>query len=628
MRFWFTLLFIVLMQCAAVAQVSEDSVLIGRSRDAFFLTSTLPDSAYHIAESVLQISIPAGKKRVSAFAYKTKGWALLRLGNYDSSISYLLKSTSLFRELNDSLETMLMYANLASAYSAHSQFAESINYLLKADTLAVELNNLPTRAEIQKQMGILYREQGAYSKAVSYFKEGIRFYKNQKDTVHELEVMMSLSINYNMMSLPDSSMALLSRYENLIHQLKGHTYQKAMFRERLGDTYLELKNYTEALTAYKNAYTIFEAGNNHADAAYEAMNVGRTYLQLKDYANAEFYLLKAYKINDSLQLLNYTMDAAEQLAILYQDTHQWQKAYHWLDKAQKMDDSLHLNQQNEKIAELQTKYETAKKDNEISLLKKDKELDLLKLEKQKVFRFSAFIVLILLVLIGTLAIYRYRTIQRVRRLVEMEKLRNNIARDLHDDMGSALSSIKLMSKVALQRVSDKSDLVKSNLEKIHENSNNILESMSDIVWAINPANDSFEKTIFRMKEFAADILEPQDIRYEFRLTDDLDSITMNLKERKDFFLFFKEAVNNAAKYSHCARVMVDLWRNDGLLTLQVSDDGVGFDTCSNSSGNGLKNMKQRAGEMNGEFSINSEPGKGTRVILKIKSFEKRGTNIT
>lgn len=627
MRFLLTLFIIALMQFSATAQVSEDSVLIARSRDAFFLTSSSPDSAYHIAENVLKISIPAGKKRVSAFAYKTKGWALLRLGNFDSSLSYLLESVHLFKELNDSLETMMMYANLASAYSANSQFTESISYLLKADTLAKKLNNIRTRAELQKQMGILYREQGAYTNAIPYFNEGIKLYREANDTVHELEVMMSLSINYNMMSSPDSSMALLSGYKKVIHQLRGHTYQKAMFQERLGDTYLGLKKYNDALTAYKNAYTIFENGDNHADAAYEAMNVGRTYMQLKDYTNAEHYLLKAYKINDSLQLLNYSQDAADQLAILYQNTLQWQKAYQWLDKARKMDDSLHLNQQNEKIAELQTKYETAKKDNEINLLKKGKELDQLKLEKQKVFRYSAIIVLILLVLFGTLAIYRYRTVQRVRRQVEMEKLRNDIARDLHDDIGSALSSIKVMSKVALQGSSGKTEMVKNNLEKIHENSNNILDSMSDIVWAINPINDSFEKTIFRMKEFAADILEPQDIQYEFRLTENLHSTSMNLKERKDFFLFFKEAINNAAKYSRSTIVTIDLYRQDGFLILKVADNGIGFDTGKNSSGNGLRNMNQRAKELNGEFSISSEPNKGTTIELKIKPKD-RTSNIT
>jgi signal transduction histidine kinase len=164
-------------------------------------------------------------------------------------------------------------------------------------------------------------------------------------------------------------------------------------------------------------------------------------------------------------------------------------------------------------------------------------------------------------------------------------------------------------------------MVKENLKKIHENSNYILESMSDIVWAINPVNDSFEKTLFRMKEFAADILEPLNIQYEFKLSEGLHSISMQLKKRKDFFLFFKEALNNAAKYSHCTKVGISIVQQNDFVVLQAEDNGIGFDTGKDYRGNGLRNMKQRADQMNGEFTINSEPGKGTSIYLKIKSHD-------
>jgi signal transduction histidine kinase len=603
------------------AQISEDSSLINQARDAFLLTSTAPDSAYYIADKILQLSVPAGKERVSAFAYKSEGWALLRLGNYDSSIDCLLKSTSLFNRLHDTLETMLMYANLASAYSANSRFTESAEYLMRADTLAKELNNISVRAEMQKQMGILYREQEAYGKAVPYFKEGIRLYREKKDTIHELEAAMSLSINYNLMDFPDSSLLLLLHYHQFADKHKGYTYQKGMLLERFGDTYLAIKNYDDALQSYKKAYSLFRSDNNHADQAFEAMNVGKTYTLLGDYSNAEFYLQKAYRLNDSLQLINYARDAAEQLSHLYQSTHNWQKAYQWLQITYTLYDSLRLTEQNEKVAELQTQYETAKKDNEFGLLKKDRELDRANLQKQKIFRYGAFIVLALLTLLGALAINRYRTIQRARRQIEMEKLRNDIARDLHDDMGSVLSSINVMSKVALKGSPEKENIVQDNLKKIHENSNYMLESMSDIVWAINPVNDSFEKTLFRMKEFAADILEPMNIQYEFDLPEGLHSINMGLRKRKDLFLFFKEAINNAAKYSRCTKVAIKIVQQNESILLHIQDNGIGFDTAKNYTGNGLHNMKQRAEQMNGEYAVSSEAGKGALIRLKIKSHD-------
>jgi signal transduction histidine kinase len=606
------------IQITGHGQRSNDSVLIDRARFAFNLSNSAPDSAYSIADKILQQSLPAGRLRVSAFANKAKGWALLRLGNYDSCMPYLLSSTRLFRRIHDTVETMYMYINLASAYSASSRFTESAGYLMRADSLAKGKNDARIEAGIQKQMGILYRQQEDYEKAIPYLKESMRLYMRAKDTLHFLDVVTSLSINYNMMSLPDSSLALLTRNIPVMKRFRGQTYQKAMLQERFGDTYFALDNYSKALEAYKQAYSLFGADNNHADQAYEAINVGKTYRQLKDYNKAEQYLVSAYRQNDSLHMISYARDAAEELSSLYQSTNSWQKAYEWLNAARTLKDSLRLTEQNEKIAELQAKYETTKKDNEISLLKKDQELDHVKIQKQNVFRYGAVIVVILLALLGLLSVNRYRTAQKAKRQMEMEKLRNDIARDLHDDMGSVLSSINIMSKVALESPGGKEN-IRANLAKIRENSAYMLESMNDIVWAINPVNDSFEQTLYRMKEFAADVLDAQNIHYEFDISEDQKTAPLSLAKRKDLFLLFKEAVNNAAKYSRCTSVMIRIRQEGDTIQLSVEDNGVGFDTGKAFTGNGLRNMKQRAAQMGADFTISSEPGKGAQIGVKIKS---------
>ncbi len=208
--------------------------------------------------------------------------------------------------------------------------------------------------------------------------------------------------------------------------------------------------------------------------------------------------------------------------------------------------------------------------------------------------------------------------QKAKRLIEIEKMRNEIARDLHDDIGSALSNINIISKVMQDRtVSD--NTVTAGLQKIKDNSASVMENISDIVWTINPSNDSLEKVIYRMKEFAADILEPLNIKCVFTQEGDLSDIKPDLKKRKDFYLVFKEAINNAAKYSHCTDVMVRIRKTDAFIELQVHDNGQGFDKRLVRNGNGLHNMQERARQMAGDLVIDSEPGKGTKVELKILS---------
>lgn len=195
-----------------------------------------------------------------------------------------------------------------------------------------------------------------------------------------------------------------------------------------------------------------------------------------------------------------------------------------------------------------------------------------------------------------------------------DTIRSKVARDLHDDIGSTLSSIKIMSNIALE----KNDHVTTQnyLTSIQQNANTMQESMSDMVWAINPENDTLEKIMIRMKEFAAEILEPLEIQYEFIEDHEFASTKMSLSTRKDFFLIYKEAINNAAKYSRCKKLTVALKRVDQAILLEIYDDGRGFDMLHSNGGNGLNNMKYRASNINARFKIISAPNYGTKITLE------------
>jgi len=206
--------------------------------------------------------------------------------------------------------------------------------------------------------------------------------------------------------------------------------------------------------------------------------------------------------------------------------------------------------------------------------------------------------------------------EKIHRYIVEDKLRSRIARDLHDEMGSTLTSINIISKVAMEQQGSDSKLA-GQLEKIKDNSSRMMESMSDLVWAINPANDTFEKVALRMKEFAAELLEPAGINYFFREEGQMEKAVLNPEQRKDVYLVFKEALNNAVKYSAATEIDIFLKKENDLVIMNVVDNGTGFDTTSYKPGNGLKNMQNRAGQMNAELAINSIRGTGTSVSLKV-----------
>ncbi|MES2777574.1 MAG: ATP-binding protein [Bacteroidota bacterium] len=208
---------------------------------------------------------------------------------------------------------------------------------------------------------------------------------------------------------------------------------------------------------------------------------------------------------------------------------------------------------------------------------------------------------------------------RISKYFTEERLRSKIAQDLHDDLGSALSSININSKMAIKNTTPQK--VNEYLQNIQFNSRHMMESLSDIVWAIDPQNDTLEQLIIRMKEFAAEILEPLNIEYRFTEELPRDGMELDLTQRKNLYLIFKESINNAAKYSQCKMVEVQL-KNDSQQTLLfVKDDGKGFDRSRIKEGNGLGNMQERASDMGACIEILTSEGQGTVVQVKLASHD-------
>lgn len=222
-----------------------------------------------------------------------------------------------------------------------------------------------------------------------------------------------------------------------------------------------------------------------------------------------------------------------------------------------------------------------------------------------------------LIVIGIAALIYFIHRMRVNRLLGMEKVRSRIARDLHDDMGSTLSTINILSEMAKMKV-DK-DAVKTSeyLNKISDNSSRMMEAMDDIVWSINPMNDSMQRITARMREFATGVLEARDINFRFGVDEQVQLLKLDMEARRDLFLLFKEAVNNLVKYSQCHHANIEIFIASKKLVMKITDDGVGFDINNADTGNGLHNMQKRAQSLKGTLVIDSQPGKGTKVLLEM-----------
>jgi two-component sensor histidine kinase len=222
-----------------------------------------------------------------------------------------------------------------------------------------------------------------------------------------------------------------------------------------------------------------------------------------------------------------------------------------------------------------------------------------------------YVLAVLGVIIYLFLMYRFR--QKMR----TQKVQDKIARDLHDDVGSTLSSIAILTQVAQNQLLDAPEKTKKLLHEISQNAQEMLENMSDIVWTNKTLNDNFEQLMVRMQEFSAKVLEPKDIDYQFSFDESLKAVKWNPQKYYDFYMIFKEAMNNAVKYSEAKQLIISVLNEKNSLILKIEDNGKGFDQNTKKAGNGIANMKKRTEQLKGSFLMESAINEGTKIEVRI-----------
>jgi ligand-binding sensor domain-containing protein/signal transduction histidine kinase len=209
---------------------------------------------------------------------------------------------------------------------------------------------------------------------------------------------------------------------------------------------------------------------------------------------------------------------------------------------------------------------------------------------------------------------------RLSRMLAEERLRQRIAQDLHDDVGTNLSTIALASRSLSHKRGSGKEATEA-LERIGAVAQRTTDQMKDIVWVLKTNNDSLDNIVAKMREVAAQLLVG--IRYKFEASVEGLLEKVNLEFKRNIFLFYKECLNNVAKHSGASHVTIRVAVANGTLLIDIEDNGKGFEEHGASSGSGLQNLRARAELLGGNATITSEPGRGTHVLLTVKMTQMR-----
>ncbi|KAF0200280.1 MAG: hypothetical protein FD170_3635 [Bacteroidetes bacterium] len=199
--------------------------------------------------------------------------------------------------------------------------------------------------------------------------------------------------------------------------------------------------------------------------------------------------------------------------------------------------------------------------------------------------------------------------------IEKERLR--ISKDMHDEVGASLTRISILSEIARsqQQEPEKSQ---NAIQQISEIAGNVVDELSEIIWAMNPKNDSLDNFAAYIRRYASTYLEPTPAVVKFHFPEDVPALHMPAELRRNMFLIIKEALHNIVKHAKAGHVVITLQINKKHLNMILKDDGDGFsEEMLTGTGNGLINMRRRMEECGGTFRIVSGKGKGTEIDFSV-----------
>ena len=653
--------------------------------DIYYRRSESPKMGYHDSAS-LKIGLQLKDSFLIALSYYQLGQMLLDENKITEAQQLFNKALQLKFEKDQSSYTAVVYNDMGFAYGAKGEHEKQIEWLLKAMRLYDKIDDPAGMSQTLSNLSTAYWELGRRKEAFDYAKRAIVIREKLGDAD-------ALSLSYNNLS----QLYLLSdQLDSAIKYLKpAIKYAEASgLKSRLAQTYISMglilnrqgKN-QDGVEYEKKAIEIYkETGNNHMLATRYLARAIYYFTNLKDSVGAALYFQKSYDIARATNDRSLLRDIYYYKTIFYKEHKDFYNAYENIKLYIRYRDTVTSEETQTKIAELQTQYETEKKDNEITRLnadqqikqlelekqqaviagnkeeakRKQNEIDLLvqgrelqqlkiqkqeeelekqvllsktrdqqlklaqqetqlnekQLENQKQLRNGIIYGTLLLLVLAAVSFNRFQLKKKLEQQKALQGIRNDIARDLHDEIGSTLTSINILSTVSQKNIDKNKEKTAISLQQITEQSQQMQQAMSDIVWAIRPDNDKMENMVIRMREFVSHTLESKEIGLAFDVDKNILPQTLSMEQRRDFFLIFKEAVNNAAKYSQAKKVSIDLKRQNGYMQLSVSDDGKGFETNRITSSNGIKNMKERASSLHGTLQVFSEPGSGTTIQLQ------------
>lgn len=611
------------------------------------------------------------------------------LVRYDSAVYRYTVAANWYDQFRHADYLAILYNDIGFIKERQGEYEEAIGINLKAMRLFKSLGNIKELANSLGNQGVIFYRLNNKPEAIRLFKESARYREGIGDIKGLAAIYGNLATAYGSISL-DSAV----HYQFLALNQALKTGVKANMAQANTNAAMLLgrqKKYVEAIRYEQEAIRLFEEMGEQSKIANRYIALAQWYNLAGDSLRAEMQFTTAQDIATGLQSKPILQNIYLQKASFYRDHGNFRESLANQLKYQDYKDSLLNEKSLQNIAEMQAKYESEKKDFEITRLSTDQKLKQLELINQKALLKSSvlereknldhirlleqeqelaanrhaqeqarmaqdmkeialreellkkeklladnragrekwirnlFLVGFILLLLFSWGVFnRYQLKQKVKAQERLLSMRNAISKDLHDEVGSTLTSISVLSKAGQLSLQREPAATSELLTQISNQSKMVQQNLSDIVWSIRPDTARAEFLVSRIREFAALTLEPENIAVDIQAEEELMNRSLDELKRKEILLIVKEAINNILKHAQADRVEINCTKEDGQLVFSIWDNGH-WKNKPEYTGTGLTSMKERALKIGGDLRIILEDS-GTRVRLQIpeQSLHKSG----
>ncbi|ALJ06086.1 hypothetical protein APS56_13510 [Pseudalgibacter alginicilyticus] len=592
------------------------------------------DSALYYAKQALYVAKHIRSEKGIASAYNTLASSFEAASKLDSAETYHQKSLEIKNKIQDTIGTADSYTNLGIIEDLKGNYDLALKNYFKAliiyEKHSKDFEKVPT---VLVNIGIVYKKQKEYQKVLEYYEKALKIYKQNNFEIGEAIVQgnmgsVLISLQAYQKSIQFSKIAK-QLYTNL-----GYTRYVPYMLGNIGIAKDSLKQYASARKDYLLAISHFEKDHNLYELSNTKMSLANNYILSREYSLARKELDEALVITTKNGFKEMKVKALKMLAMLGEQTNDFKTAYNHQKQYTISRDSLFEADKVKTIYELETKYETEKKEKEILAQRAniaEKELYINQKNTQLV---GLVILLIVLSVLGYL-LYKQQKLKnhqlkkesdlkealiKIESQNKLQEQRLEISRDLHDNIGAQLTFVISSIENLQYGYNIKNQGLTDRLISIGQFTKETIYELRDTIWAMNKSAISLEDLQARISNFI-DKANSISSKTTFKFTVDSHvskDLAFTSVRGMNIYRIIQEAINNALKYADSTQIVVDIKQKINIVEFSVIDNGKGFNRETIDLGNGLNNMKKRAHDIKAILHIDSAIDKGTSILLKFE----------